>query len=211
MAVVTDDRDALLVFEFQVDFVGHFMIRVADDQSFTANRGSLFRLNNRCLDISGGLLAGDFVEFEPFELFLFGSRLAGGVGIGSVFVDELFELFLFGGSGCVFTDCLLSSLVLKFEELGDLAGVHCQFAGGQVEGVLASFGQERSVVRDHQTGLLEILQEVFEQNLSSQIQEVGRFVQQQQVRLVQQQRCQLHTRLPSTRKSFNRAEQVITF
>ena len=42
-------------------------------------------------------------------------------------------------------------------------------------------------MRDDQTRLLEVPQKVFEQNLGAQIEEVGRFIEQQQVRLVQQQ------------------------
>ena len=53
-------------------------------------------------------------------------------------------------------------------------------------------------MRDDQASLLVVPQEVFEQNLGTQVEEVGRFVQQQQVRIMQQQRGQLHAGLPST-------------
>ena len=50
-----------------------------------------------------------------------------------------------------------------------------------------------------QRGLVEIPQEVLQQNLGSQIEKVGRLVEHQQVRIVQQERRQLDTGLPTTR------------
>ncbi len=57
--------------------------------------------------------------------------------------------------------------------------------------------EKRPIVRDDQAGLLVVPQKVLEQNLRAQVEEVRRFVEQQQVRLVQQQRRQLHARLPA--------------
>ncbi len=41
------------------------------------------------------------------------------------------------------------------------------------------------------------LQEVFQENLRSQVEKVRRLVEQQEIRLVQQQRRELHARLPT--------------
>ena len=52
------------------------------------------------------------------------------------------------------------------------------------------------------------LQEVLQQNLRAQVEKVRRLVEQQQVRLVQQQGRQLHARLPAAGELGDRAVQV---
>src|SRR5207248_2349440 len=51
-------------------------------------------------------------------------------------------------------------------------------------------------------------EEMFEQDLGAQIKEVGRFVEKQQIWLVEQQGRQLQPRLPAAREFGNRAIQV---
>ena len=55
----------------------------------------------------------------------------------------------------------------------------------------------------------EMSQKVFEQNLSTQVQKVRWFVEHQQIRIVQQQRCQLHASLPTAGEPLHRAVQVM--
>ena len=52
---------------------------------------------------------------------------------------------------------------------------------------------------------------MLQQDLCAQVQEVGRFVQHQEIGIVQQQRGQLHACLPTTRKGFHGPIQVGTF
>ena len=66
-------------------------------------------------------------------------------------------------------------------------------------------------MRDDQTGFTEVLEKVLQQNLRSKIQEVRWFVEQKQIRLMQEQRGQLHARLPSARQFPDRAFEVSAF
>ena len=77
--------------------------------------------------------------------------------------------------------------------------------------MIASRAEKRPVVGDDQTRRPVILQEVFQQNLGAQVEKVRRFVEQQKVRLVQQQGCQLHTRLPAAGKFGDGTFQVGPF
>jgi hypothetical protein len=63
--------------------------------------------------------------------------------------------------------------------------------------VAAGIGQERAVMGDDQARLAEVAEKMLEQNLRAKIKKVGRLVQQQQVRLVQQQSRKLHASLPA--------------
>ncbi len=101
-------------------------------------------------------------------------------------------------------------LLLIQQKVIDLAGVHRELAERQVERDVARGSKERAIVRDNQTGFTKVAQEVLKQNLCSQIQKVGRFVKQQEVRFMQQQRSQLHTRLPSARQLADRSIQVLS-
>ena len=87
-------------------------------------------------------------------------------------------------------------LLLVFEKGVNLARIHREVAAGQVERVRAGRPEKRPIVRDDQARLFIVPQKVLEQNLRAQVKEVRRLVEQEQVGLVQQQRRQLHARLP---------------
>ena len=59
-------------------------------------------------------------------------------------------------------------------------------------------------MRDDQAGLAIAPQEVLEENLRPQVEEVGRFVEEEQVGLVEQQGRELHPRLPTARERRHR-------
>src|SRR6185312_16300914 len=103
---------------------------------------------------------------------------------------------------------MLALLALVFQVGIDLARKRHQLAPGQVERVAARGPKKGSIVGDDQTGRAMTLQKVFQENLCSQIEKVRRLVEQQQIRLVQQQRRQLHARLPASRKLRDRTFQV---
>jgi hypothetical protein len=63
--------------------------------------------------------------------------------------------------------------------------------------VAARGGQESPVVRDDQASFLVVPQEMLEQDLRPQVEEVGRLVEQEQVRFVQQECRDLDARLPA--------------
>ena len=63
-------------------------------------------------------------------------------------------------------------------------------------------------MRDDQTAGPVILQEMFQENLRSQVEEVGRFVEQQEIRFMQQERSQLQARLPAAGELRDRSLQV---
>ena len=78
-----------------------------------------------------------------------------------------------------------------------LPGKARQLAPGQIERVVTGGAEKRPVVGDDQTRRPMTLQEVFQEDLGAQVEEVRRLVEQQEVRLVQQQCRQLHARLPA--------------
>jgi len=59
-------------------------------------------------------------------------------------------------------------------------------------------------VRHDETAAAKIPQKLFEQHLRTQVQKVGRFVEDQQIGIVQQQCCQFYACLPPARKRTDR-------
>ncbi len=60
-------------------------------------------------------------------------------------------------------------------------------------------------MRDDEAAGVEVLQEMFEQHLRAQVEEVGRLVEDQHVRIVQQQGGELGPRLPAAGELADRA------
>ncbi len=104
---------------------------------------------------------------------------------------------------------MFAALALIFQERVDLAGKQRQFAARQIERVAARGRQERPVVRDDQAGLVVSLKKVLQQNLRAQVEKVRRLVQEQQIRLVQQQLGQLHASLPAAGEVGDRSGEPI--
>ena len=98
--------------------------------------------------------------------------------------------------------------LLVFQEGVDLAGEGGELAARQVHRVGAGRAKEGPVVRDDQTAGPVALEEVLQEDLRAQVEEVRRFVEQQQVRLVQQQRSQFHARLPAAGELVDRPVEV---
>jgi len=99
-------------------------------------------------------------------------------------------------------------LFLKFEKRIHLAWEHRQFAAGQVEGMAARGAEKGPVVRHDQARRAVALQKMFQKNLGAQIEKVRRLVEQQKVRLVQQEGRQLHARLPAAGELRDRAVEI---
>jgi hypothetical protein len=79
----------------------------------------------------------------------------------------------------------------------DVAGKHCELAARELKRVCTRSFEELAVVRDNQAAGAKLAQESFEEHLRAQIEEVGRFVQDQQIGIVQQQRRKLGAGLPA--------------
>src|SRR6185437_9205363 len=95
---------------------------------------------------------------------------------------------------------VLAAFALVFQKGIDFAGIHRQFAARQIERMAARRPEKRPVVRDDEAGLGVMPQKVLEQNLRSQIEEVGGLVEQQQVGFMEQQGRELDSRLPASRE-----------
>ena len=93
--------------------------------------------------------------------------------------------------------CLLP---LVFQEGVDPPWIGRQLAAGEVERLVAGGGEEGAVVGDDQARLTVAAEEVLEQDLSPQIEEVGRLVEEEQVGVVEEQGRELHPRLPAARE-----------
>ena len=188
------------VFDFQVDVGGDFALGIADRQIAAAHRGAFARFDQRGADVGGRLVAGDFGDLQSFELFALRAGPRRRAGAGLVLGDELFQVPALGQDGGVRALVMLAALALILQKGIDLAGKHRQLAARQIERVVAGRGEEGPIVRDDQAGFSITAEKVFQQDLRAQVEKVRRFVEQQQVRLVQQQGRQLHARLPAARE-----------
>src|SRR5205823_1382370 len=101
--------------------------------------------------------------------------------------DEIFQMPALGQDGGVRALVVLAALPLIFEKRIDLAGIHRKLSAREIERVAARCAEEGPIVRDDQAGLFVVPQEVFEQDLGAQVEEVGRLVEQQQIRLVEKE------------------------
>ena len=106
---------------------------------------------------------------------------------------------------------VLALLLLIFKKGVDLAGKHRQLALRQIERVVAGGREKCPIVRDDQAGLAMIAEEMLQQNLRAQVEKVRRLVEQQQVRLVQQQRGQFEACLPAAGELGDRPLELRTF
>lgn len=66
-------------------------------------------------------------------------------------------------------------------------------------------------MRDDQAGFLERAQEMFQKDLGSKIEEVCRFVQEQQVRFVQKEGREFNACLPTSREVLHRGFEHLAF
>ena len=204
LAVVADDADAGAVVDFELDLRGDFVVGVTDRQLLGPQGTALARVDDRKVELDRRLFALDFDEMQPFELLRFVACLAGGVGVGAVFVDECFELLAFGQRGGVDALVVVTTFGQIIEVLVDIARKHCHFATRNFERVVAGPLEKRPIVRDDEAAAAEVAQEFFEQHLCAKVKKVSRFVEDQQVGVVQQQGRQFHTGLPTAGKRTDR-------
>ena len=136
-----------------------------------------------------------------FELLALRLRPRGRRGAGLVAGDEVLELPPLGEHGGVGPLDMGRLLPLVVEEGVDLARdtpSACRAARSSVWSQVAA--EEGPVVRDDQAGLAVVAQEVLEQDLGAQVEEVRRLVEQEQVRLVEEQGGELDAGLPAARE-----------
>ena len=164
---------------------------------------SRFEIGEAKLD--GRFGAVDVNQVEPFELLGLALGLAGGGGVGAILGDEGFELPPLGERRGV--DALVVRAPLfDIRQIGlDVAGIHRELAAGELERVRAGLLEKLAVVRNDQEAAVEIAQKPLEQHLRAQVEEVRRLVENQQIRIVQQQRGELGARLPTAGEFADRA------
>ncbi len=204
-----DDADARAVLDLQADLLGDGAVLVADRHLLDPHRRALARLDAREAEVDPGLLAGHLDHLQPFELLRLAAGLAGRVGVGAVLDDEPLELLPLGGGGGVLPLVVLATLVQVLQVGVDVAGEQGQLAAGEFQRVGAGLLEKRPIVRHHQDARLEVAQEVLQQHLRAQVEEVGRLVEHQQVRVVQQQGRQLDAGLPTAREFVDGADEHI--
>jgi hypothetical protein len=96
---------------------------------------------------------------------------------------------------------VIVAALFEVGEVGvDVAGVHRELPARQLERVRAGALQKFAVVRDDEAAAVEVPQEVLEEHLRAQVEEVGRLVEDEHVRVVQQEGGELGARLPAARK-----------
>ena len=181
---------------------------IADRQVAAAQGRALARLDARGADAGGRLVAGDLRQFQAFELLALRLRQRGGAGAGLVLGDELFQVPPLG------EDRLRSSV-----PRARAARAGYSRKASTLPGNIVSLPRDRSSVwlqvaprnaRSCETirhAASIVSQEVLQQDLRAQVEEVRRLVEQQQVRLVQQQGRQLDARLPAAGELGDRARR----
>ena len=211
MSVVADDRRSLAVFDFHIDSSGHRVIRVSDRQILAANRRPAARLHNWRANERRWLVAIQLGQLQALQLFRFVAGLRGCICVGAVLVDESLQLLLFGDDSriCPFVPnaLFLDGLQIRI----DLTRIHGQFSACQIERVATGRIQKCPVVGDDQAGFPVVTQEMLQQNLGAQVEEVRRFVEQQQVWFVQQQCGQFDASLPASRQLAEGTAEVRSF
>ena len=186
LAVIPHDGRPRAVVDFQVDVIGDLPVLVSHRQIAAADRGPFARLHAGCLNVGGGLIAGNLDDFQLLQLLALGAGAGGGAGPRPILGDEFLQVAALGQHGGIGPLFVQPSLHLKFQEGVDLAGEHRQLAAGEVERGTACSTKKRPVVRDDEAGLVIMAEEVLQQDLGAKIQEVRRLVKQQQIRFVQQ-------------------------
>ena len=199
------------MFNFEVDPCGDGPFRIADRQALTAQRGCLPGFDARRPNTSHGSFGGDLLELELLQLLLLRFGPGGGTGPRLVLGDEFFQVLALGQHPRIHLFQSQTLFFFVFQIGVDLAGKHRQFPTGQVQRVAASRLQEGPVVRHDQAGFLVTPQEMLQQDLGAQVEKVRWFIQQQQVRLVQQQCGQLDARLPTTGELGDRPVEIVAF
>ena len=185
------------MFDFQIDAAGDFALRITDRKIAAVQSRSFARLDDRCADVGGRLVAVNLFDLQALELLGFRPGPGGRAGPGFVLVDEFFQLPPLGQDRGVRALVVVAAFDLVFEKGVDPAGKHRQFAARQIERVRAGGPQKGPIVRYDQATFGKVPQEVLEEDLRPQIEKVGRFVEQQQIRLVEQQGRQFHPGLPA--------------
>ena len=155
--------------------------------------------------LDGRFGAVDVNQVEPFELLGLALGLAGGGGVGAILGDEGFELPPLGERRGVDALVVRASL-FDVGEIGlDGARVHRELAAGDFERVIAGLLEKLAVVRNDQEAAVEVAEKPFEQHLRAQVEEVRRLVEDQQVRIVEQQGGEFGARLPTAGELLDRA------
>jgi hypothetical protein len=151
-------------------------------------------------------------QLDPLHLLQLldaGLRLGGLRRLGLEPVDELLQVRPLGlllGLGRLHEAQLFGPRL--FEGVV-VAGVELQLAVRQVQDVGADLVQHLAVVADDQRGRRILLQPRLQPQRAFQIEVVGRFVQQQHVRLGEQRRRKRHAHAPAAREMRHRPVQVL--
>ena len=165
----------------------------------------------RSADPGRRLIPRNVDQLQLFQLLALGTGSRGRAGAGLVLGDELLELLALGQHRGVGPLVVLATFLLELEEVVDLAGKHRQLAAREIEGRFASGGEERAIVRNDQARFVILAEEVLQQDLGAKIEEVRRFVEQQQVRIVEQERREFQSGLPTTGELRDRTFEIRAF
>ena len=205
LAVVADDSGPGSVHDLDVDRLRHLAIGITDAQSPAPHGRPLPRRHLGAADGSGRRIGGDLLHLELFKLLALRLRAGGGRGSRLVAGNKIFQLLPFREHSRVGPYEMLPLVSLVFEEGVNLPGENCQLAAGEVERAVAGGTEEGPVVRHDQAALAVVAEKVLEQDLRSQVEEVGRLVEQEQRGLMQEQGSEFDAGLPAAREFLDRA------
>jgi hypothetical protein len=198
LAIIANNTNPPAMLHFDLNIACHFEGRITDREPVGAKGRSLAGGKLRKTTSYARFVPRNVDHMQPLKLFRLAPRLAGRIGVGAVFVDEDLELFPFGRGCHVDPLVMFAPLRQVFQIDVDITGKHRQLPAAQLERMGAAALQEGPVVGNDQTATAKILEKVLQQHLGPQIEKVGRFIQNQHIRIMQQQRGQFHPGLPPT-------------
>ena len=192
LAVVPEHGDVRAVVHIHADAFGHDVVGIADLQVLAAEGAALAARVLRDLELHGALRLVDVEGLDPLDLLHFRAGLLGFAGLGVKAVDERLQLLALALDRLVVLDGLVLLLALEGEVLLDRAGIEGEPAQLGLEGVVAGFLQEFAVVRDDHEAAVEVLQELLKEDEGFEVEVVGRFIQNEEVGVIEQHGGEFH-------------------
>ena len=210
LAVAADQRHLLAALDLDVGMAEDDLLRVADgqvrglvDDVAGARRGREFDRQAGVV----GLVDLDAVEF--LQRLDAGLDLVGLRGFVAEGVDEFFRLLDHPLLVLVGRDLLLDALRAKFKVLGIRDFVVVDMAEHHLDGAGRDRVEEAAVVADEQQGAAAGLEVVFQPLDGLDVEVVGGLVEQQHVRLAEQDLGQLDAHVPALGKGLGQAAELV--
>ena len=207
-AVGSHERDLLAAPDVQIQPIVDRLVAVGLHHALQVHDALAGTLGLGKGEVDGLALVGDDDALDALELLHPVLDLFGLGRLVAELLDEGLHVGDFLVLGLLHGDELRATLGPLAQEGVVVAGENVELAVGDVGHVVDDGVHEGAVVADHKHGAAIALEEVFQPAHALQVEVVGRLVEQQQVRLAQQQLGQRDAHLPAARKLVGGAGHV---